>query len=211
MATIGDRIKKARIDCGVTQEELALCLKTTKQAIYKYETGIVTNIPITKIQQIADRLGTTPAYLMGWEDDPEDDIFSYPNIEPLPKTYKVPLLGSIRCGTPTDCPEVYDGEVEVPDNVKADYALRCRGDSMINARIFDGDIVYIRRQPTVDSGQIAAVLVDGEATLKRVLFFPDHITLQAENPTFKPITLWEEQMQELHVLGLAVAFTSRVI
>ena len=82
---------------------------------------------------------------------------------------------------------------------------------MINARIFDGDICYIRRQPTVENGQIAAVLVDDEATLKRVRLFDDHIVLEPENPQFRPLVYWGEEMAAVSILGLAVAFTSSVI
>jgi repressor LexA len=81
---------------------------------------------------------------------------------------------------------------------------------MINARIFDGDVVYIRQQPTVENGEIAAVLIDDEATLKRVRLFPDHITLEPENPQYRPLVYWEEEMNSVHILGLAVAFTSTV-
>ena len=81
---------------------------------------------------------------------------------------------------------------------------------MINARIFDGDIVYIRQQPTVNDGEIAAVLIDDEATLKRVHIFPDHISLEPENPQFRPFVYWEEEMNSVHIIGKAVAFTSVV-
>ena len=81
---------------------------------------------------------------------------------------------------------------------------------MINARIFDGDIVYIRQQETVESGQIAAVLIDGEATLKRVRLFDDHIVLEPENPMYKPLSFWNEEMNTVRILGKAVAFTSAI-
>lgn len=139
-----------------------------------------------------------------------DPIYALPNIEPLPKTRKVPILGSIACGRPNIAYEEYEGMAEIPDDIHADFALRCRGDSMINARIFDGDLVYIREQPTVENGQIAAVYVEDETTLKKVKFYSDHIILQAENPAFPPIYLYKEEMNSLRILGLAVAFTSMV-
>lgn len=86
----------------------------------------------------------------------------------------------------------------------------CKGDSMINARIFDGDIVYIRQQPTVDNGEIAAVLIDDEATLKRVRLFDDHIVLEPENPLYRPFVYWGEEMNTVRILGKAVAFLSTV-
>ena len=99
---------------------------------------------------------------------------------------------------------------DVPDPEEHFY-LRVTGDSMINARIFDGDVVYIRQQQTVENGEIAAVLIDNEATLKRVQLFDDHIILQPENPMYKPLAFWGEEMNTVQILGKAVAFTSAVI
>ncbi len=99
---------------------------------------------------------------------------------------------------------------QAPENICADFAMRCKGDSMINARIYDGDIVYIHRQPTVGNGQIAAVLVDGEATLKRVYIYDDHIIFESANPQYKPLIYWNDDMENICILGLAVAFTGAV-
>ena len=70
--------------------------------------------------------------------------------------------------------------------------------------------MYIRQQPTVDDGQIAAVLIEDEATLKRVRLFPDHIVLEPENPLYRPLSYWNEDMNSVRILGKAVAFTSGV-
>jgi repressor LexA len=122
----------------------------------------------------------------------------------------IPLIGTIACGEPILAEENIEAMVDIPAHIRADFALRCKGNSMINARIFDGDIVYIRQQPTVDNGQIAAVLINDEATLKRVRLFPDHIVLEPENPQFRPLVYWENEMNSVRILGLAVAFTSMV-
>ena len=98
--------------------------------------------------------------------------------------------------------------VESPAFLDADFALTCKGDSMINARIFDGDIVYIRQQDTVENGEIAAVLIDGEATLKRVQLYEDHISLEPENPQYRPLVYWCEEMNTIRILGKAVGFQS---
>lgn len=132
-------------------------------------------------------------------------------IIPMPDMRTIPLLGSIACGQPILAQENMDGDVLIPSHVSADFALRCKGDSMINARIFDGDIVYIRQQDTVDDGQIAAVLIEEEATLKRVHFFSDRIVLEAANPLFQPIVLWGEDMSQVRIIGKAVAFTSTIL
>ena len=103
--------------------------------------------------------------------------------------------------------------VELPDGIDADFCLLCRGDSMIGARIRDGDIVYIRSQSEVDNGQIAAVVIGDEATLKRVYYYPEkgQLTLQAENPQYEPLVYLGEELDEIRIAGLAVAFLSAVI
>ena len=141
---------------------------------------------------------------------PKDNASLPDNILPMPKMRKIPLLGDIACGEPILAAENLDGEVDIPEDIRADFALRCKGDSMINARIFDGDIVYIRQQPTVDNGEIAAVLIDDEATLKRVRLFDDHIVLEPENPLYRPFVYWGEEMNTVRILGKAVAFLSTV-
>ena len=149
---------------------------------------------------------------MGWEEEPSAaaDVMTLPNVEQIPKMRRVPLLGTIACGEPLLAVENIEGKVDVPEHIRADFALRCKGDSMINARIFDGDIVYIRQQPAVENGQIAAVLIGDEATLKRVRLFDDHISLEPENPMYRPIVYWNGDMASIRILGLAVAFTSAV-
>lgn len=131
-------------------------------------------------------------------------------ISSTPAMKKIPLIGSIACGAPIMAEEHIEDYVDLPAHIRADFSLTCKGDSMINARIFDGDIVYIRQQDTVESGQIAAVLIDGEATLKRVRLFDDHIVLEPENPMYKPLSFWNDEMNTVRILGKAVAFTSAI-
>lgn len=133
-----------------------------------------------------------------------------PNITPVPEMRKIPLLGTIACGEPILATDNIDEYINIPKEIPGDFALTCKGDSMINARIFDGDIVYIRQQDTVENGEIAAVLIDNEATLKRVRLFDDHISLEPENPMYKPLVYWGEEMNLVRILGKAVAFTSTV-
>ena len=175
----------------------------------RWEAGKIANMRRDKIARLAKVLDISPSDIMGWEKDEADrplpDI-----ILPMPKMRKIPLLGDIACGEPILAAENLDGEVDIPEDIRADFALRCKGDSMINARIFDGDIVYIRQQPTVDNGEIAAVLIDDEATLKRVRLFDDHIVLEPENPLYRPFVYWGEEMNTVRILGKAVAFLSTV-
>lgn len=208
---IGEKIKYIRCQLGFTQEELAIYANTTKQTIHKYETGIISNIPASKIKAIADKLQTTPAYLMGWDDCPSNNIEPYPdNIIPLPKMNKIPLLGTIACGEPILAEENIECDIDIPENINADFALRCKGDSMTDARILDGDIVYIRQQPTVNNGEIAAVLIGNEATLKKVYLTGDTLTLLACNSFYEPFVYTGTELEEIKILGKAVGFTSKI-
>ena len=205
--TTGQRMKNRRKAIGLSAERVADILGVSPATIYRYENGDIEKVPGDRLAPIAAALQTTPAYLMGWEDD---DIPVPSNITPLPEMRKVPLLGNIACGAPILAEEHIEEYVDIPKHIQADFALTCKGDSMINARIFDGDIVYIRHQETVENGQIAAVLIENEATLKRVRLFEDHISLEPENPRYRPIVLWGEDMNTVRILGKAVAFTSAI-
>lgn len=211
LLSIGKRIKEIRISKNITQDELALKIGTTKQTIYKYENEIVTNIPSQKIELISNALNTTPDYLMGWSDKSTDDLYSIPRINPISKTYKRPRLGTIACGEPILAEENIETYDDIPDNIKCDFTLVCKGDSMINARINDGDIVYIKQQSQVDNGEIAAVLIDNEATLKRVYIYEDKVVLQPENTKYPPFVYTKEEMNNIRILGKAVGFTSLII
>lgn len=156
-----------------------------------------------KLTILASALNVSEPWLMGY-----GDAYEAPT-QPIP-TGRVPLLGVIACGVPILADENIESYIDVPAFVHADFALRCRGDSMINARIFDGDVVFIRKQETVDNGEIAAVLVENEATLKKVYFYPDRVELRAENPTFKPIEYSGADKNEITILGKAVWFLSQI-
>ena len=190
----GEIIRALREKQGMSQETLAQRLGyRDRSSIAKIETGKV-DLSQTKLEQLCRIFNVTLYHLTG--------------IQEMPGTYTVPILGSIACGAPILAQEHIDGYTGVPDFVHADFALVCRGDSMVGARIFDGDLVYIRQQDTVENGEIAAVLIDGEATLKRVRYGPDSVSLQPENPMYRPIILWGEDMNNLRILGKAVAFTA---
>ena len=203
--TVGEKIKNLRKSLGLTQTELGQRVGVQKNAVSKWECGRVEDIPTSTIKQLASLFSVPASYLI------DDDSAPLPsNILPMPEMRKIPLLGTISCGAPVLAEEHIEGQVDIPVHIHADFALTCKGDSMINARIFDGDIVYIRQQDTVENGEIAAVLIETEATLKRVRLFDDHISLEPENPMYKPIVFWNEEMNALRILGKAVAFTSSV-
>ncbi len=189
-----ENIRTLRRKQGLSQEDLARLLGyTDRSSIAKIESGKV-DLSQSKLEKLAEIFGTTVSEIIGI------------------KTHdgRIPLLGAIACGAPILAQEHIDGYVSLPENVAADFALICKGDSMVGARIFDGDRVYIRQQETVENGQIAAVLIDGEATLKRVRYFEDCVYLEPENPLYRPIVLRGEEMANARILGKAVAFTARL-
>ena len=199
-----EKIRALREEQGLSQEALAHRVGyTDRSSIAKVEAGHV-SLSADKIARIAKALGVAPGYLTGWSDDPPG------NVIPLPTTRKVPLIGTIACGKPILAVENIGETVDIPDFVHADFALRCKGDSMVNARIFDGDIVYIRSQPEVENGQIAAVRIGEEATLKRVYYAPDRIILRACNPVYPDLDYSGPELEQVEVLGPAVGFFSSV-
>ena len=213
MLQLYKNIKNRRIALGLSQDELAQKTGyTSRSSIAKIESGKV-DLPQTKIKLFAEALETTQSDLMGWDIENSDASRSLSNIEniiPLPNTKKIPLLGKIACGDPITAVENIEDYVEVPEFTYADFALTCQGDSMINARVMDGDIVYVRQQPEVENGEIAAVLIDGEATLKRVFYGKGTIMLQAENPTYPPMVFSGEEILGIKILGKATYFLSKV-
>ena len=181
---------------GMSQQALAQHLGyRDRSSIAKIEAGKV-DLSQSKLEQLSRLFDVSVDTLMTTQDS---SIAG-----------RIPVLGAIACGAPILAQEHIDGYAALPEDIHADFALICKGDSMIGARIFDGDTVYIRQQDTVDNGQIAAVLIDGEATLKRVRYLEDRMILEPENPMHRPIVLWGEEMNSARILGKAVAFTSRL-
>lgn len=202
------RIRARREELGMSQGELAKRLGyKSRSTIAKIESG-ENDIPQSKIEAFAEALSVTAAYLMGWEEN------SLPaNLIQMPSMRRVPLLGTIACGNPITAIENPEDYILMPDTIHADFALRCQGDSMVNARILDGDVVYIRRQDEVENGDIAAVIIGEEATLKRVYVDKenDRLTLMAENPAFPPLVYQGADLEQVRVIGKAVAFLSKAV
>ena len=211
---LGDLIRTYRESHDLSQRQFALRCDLSNGYISILEKGINPNTqrPVTptipQLKKLADGMGISLSDLFEKVDDMPIDFGS--NIIPMPEMRKIPLLGRIACGAPILAEEHIEEYIDIPKNIHADFALTCQGDSMINARIFDGDIVYIRQQDTVDSGEIAAVLIDNDATLKRIWIYEDHVSLEPENPQYRPIVLWGEEMNTVRILGKAIAFTSAV-
>ncbi len=217
---LSDLIIQYRTEHGMSQRQFAAScgLSNGYISMLEKEMNPATGRPVTptmpQLKKLSQGLHMTVMELFDAVDDMPIDFMGFSSVPegilPLPNFTKKPRLGVIACGDPILALQEADQFDDVPDNVHCDFTLQCKGDSMINARIFDGDIVYIRQQEQVESGEIAAVLVDDEATLKRVRLFDDHISLEPENPMFKPLVIWGEDMNRIRILGKAVAFTSTV-
>ena len=201
-------LKRLRKERKLTLEEIAAALGTSKQTIHRYENGIISNVPPEKIEAIAKLLEVTPAELMGWE----MGIPMTNGIMPI-SIKRLPILGEIACGEPIYASEEHESYAAADENINADFCLRAHGDSMTGARIFDGDIVFIRAQNTVDNGEIAAVIIDDEATLKRVYFYPEKqkLILSPENPKYAPLVYVGGELESIKIIGKAVAFQSSII
>ena len=208
--TVGEIIHKRRKACHLTLEKLGQYIGVSKQTVQRYESGLISNIPGEKMVAMAEALNTTPAALMGWEPMADDPVGQ---IVPQRKCNTLPMLGKIACGEPIYAEEQYEGDIMVGGNYyDADFCLMAKGDSMIGARIYDGDVVFIRSQESVDNGKIAAVIVDGEATLKRVYYYPGEqkLILSPENKNYAPLVYVGSELEQIRILGEAVAFQSIV-
>ena len=209
--TTGERMKQCRKEIGFSAEKVAERLGVSPATIYRYEKGDIEKVPVDSLAELAKILQTTPAYLMGWEEQPTPKPTSPtpipPGFIPMPKMKKVPLIGAIACGDPITALQNREGDVDVPEDVRCDFALKCHGDSMVGAGIHDGDVVYIHIQPEVENGEIAAVRIGDEATLKRVYLHMDYVELRPENPAFESIIRRKEDMNDVHIEGKAVGYT----
>lgn len=209
------RIKDLRTSQGMTLEQVAEKVGVGKSTVRKWETGLISNMRRDKIAALADALNTSPMYLMGWSDEinpaPALDLSKFDNIYPV-KLKKFPLLGEIACGKPIFANEDRESYILAGSDIHADFCLRAKGDSMINARILDGDIVFIRKQDMVDNGEIAAVAIGDDVTLKRVVYYPEQnlLILKAENSKYQDMIYSQDQLDQVYILGKAIAFQSDV-
>lgn len=195
---IGDNIRYLRKQAGYSQQQLAMKLDIKQASVSNWEAG--KTLPDTKyLSRLMDIFNVPMDYL--FSDEPRRELDSIRIIRNA-----VPIVGSIACGqkiTPDTNP---DGYADLPEGISADFALKCKGDSM-SPTLLDGDIVLIRSQPEVENGQIAAVNVGGETTLKRVYMRGDGIHLIADNPGFQPIFIPAYSDEQIIIHGLAIGYT----
>ena len=203
---IAKNINRLLAEKGMNQRELAQLLGVSAAAVSSWCCGM--KAPrVDKVDAMAALFGVdrTDFYMEDGRGGNRSEV--PPGFEPMPKMRKVPLIGSIACGQPITADENIEGYVDVPEQYHCDFSLRCHGDSMIDAGITDGDIVYIRCQPEVENGQIAAVRIGDEATLKRVYYDGSTLTLIPENRAFPPMVFSGQELEEVRIEGRAVGFT----
>ncbi len=209
MPTFTERLEEALTMRSMSPADLSRATGIGEGAISQYRKGLC-KAAQKNLEKIAHALRVPIPWLMGVSDKVQDTSLLPDNVIPMPGFVRKPRLGTIACGKPILAVEEAEEFDMVPNFIRCDFTLKCKGDSMINARIFDGDIVYIRKQPEVENGQIAAVRIGEEATLKRVYYFPDQarMILQACNPLYEDLTYTDSTLDQIEVLGLAVGFTS---
>lgn len=202
------RLKQLREEHNMSQAVLARILGISQSSVGMWESGR-TKPDNKHLNELAKLFNVSMDFLVGISNQ-KNNIPDIDNLIPLPETTPVPLIGTIACGTPIYAEQNIEAYLNVPECAHGSFALRCKGDSMINARIFDGDIVILRRQEDVEDGEIAAVLIDCEATLKRVRHLPGKLVLSPCNPLYDDIILKGEELDSVRILGKAVYFMSEV-
>lgn len=219
--TTGERLKQIMSERGIRQVDI---LKLCQPYIRRYNIRLGRNdisqyiagrcVPgQRKLFLLSQALRVSELWLMGFDVDPtprveSDALDLVESVVRRVQTKKFPMLGDIACGNPIEANQEYETFVEANDGIKADFCLTAKGDSMINARIFDGDVVFIREQPTVNNGEIAAVAIENEVTLKRVYLYDNRLELRPENPTYPVLNYEGEQLDSIRIIGKAVAFQS---
>lgn len=175
--SIGKRIALLRRERGYNQDELAEMSMLNRVTLARYETGVIEPGAMA-LARIADALGVTTDEILCRTE-------KLPPFLPIVKS-AIPVVGEIACGTPITAEQNITEYADVPDGVRADFALRCKGDSM-EPTFFNNDLVLIRQQPEVQNGQIAAVGINGEATLKRFYKQETGVTCVSDNPAYAPM------------------------
>ena len=217
MLDLYKNIKKRRLELELTQSDLAQRLGySDKSMIAKIEKGAI-DLPQSKITAFAKALNTSEIELMGWDEEKSDSLSRTPEdygLTRLSDVHKkpIPMLGTVACGTPIFANEEHDSYILADEDIDADYCLTAKGDSMINARIYDGDLIFVKQCSHVENGEIAVVAIGDEVTLKRVYFYPETSTLQliAENSKYAPLIYRDDELDGVYVIGKALFFQSLI-
>lgn len=209
MTTLSRRLQLIMAEMDIDATELSAKTGITRSSLYHYISGRYTP-KYDRIQQLAKVLRVSPDWLIGKTDDRLGKP-NYSGLDTNPEFVEVPIVGQIACGSPILAEDNITGMALAPVSFRGCFALRCKGDSMKDARILDGDMVYIRPQPDVEDGQIAAVRVENEATLKKVYRYPGGVVvLRPANADYPDQIYTAEQFLDVQIIGLAVGFSSRI-
>ncbi len=210
MAEFYQRLRALRQEQKLSQQRLSELLGISKSSINMYERG-EREPGFGTVTAMAELFEVDTDYLLGKSPYKNKEEWLSLNHSPS-KNRQVPVLGEIACGQPIFANEEYGNYAQLSPGIRADFCLRAKGDSMIGARIKDGDLVFIRRQETVENGTIAAVIVEDTATLKRVYYDPEKqlLSLNAENPHYPPLLYSGAELEQIRILGKAVAFQSEI-
>ena len=204
------RLKEAMTARGLRSTELADATGLSRARISQYTNGKY--VPgADGICRLARALGVSEAWLLGDDAPAADALLPTPENVSALTLRRYPVLGRIACGAPILAVEE-DEEYVLATDSDADFCLIAKGDSMIGARIFDGDEVLCRHTDVVNNGDIAAVIIDDEATLKRVYYNPEEerLILSPENPAYPPLVFIGRELENVRIIGRAVSVLTRL-
>ena len=210
MDKINTLMRNRRKELGLTMKDVAKAVGVSEATVSRWESGNIANMGRDKINALSKVLNLSPISIMGISDDIDDFLELPSNIIPITKVRRIPVIGKIACGTPILAVENVTDNILLPDYVQADFALICQGDSMINAKIDNGDTVYIRKQNVVENGEIAAVLIGEDVTLKKVFLSKDLLKLVPANDDYEPFIYSAEEAENIRIIGKAVAILKNI-
>ena len=206
MSIHADRIIKTMKQKSISYGELSKRTKIPKSALQRYATGETAKIPLNRIEDISKALQISPAYIMGWSDDPHSELPSGMQIYD-PVVHEIPILGTIAAGLPIYAEQNIEEYTYTDRNGGSEYfALRVKGDSMNAANISEGSLLIVRCQPAVENGEIAVVMVNNEnATVK--YFRRDDNIVQLIPRSYNPvhqIQIYDLRNDKISIIGKVV-------
>jgi repressor LexA len=204
---MGEKIYNLRIQKGLTLEELGNMVGVGKSTVRKWENGMIANMKRDKILKVSEALDTTPAYLMGWEDNEKSTTTNK-------KGVTINVLGRVAAGIPIEAVENIIDTEEITEQMSSTgefFGLQIHGDSM-EPKFSEGDVVIVRQQNDAESGDIVIVTVNGtDATCKRLRKYRDGIELISTNPSYGPMFYSNEDIENkpVKIIGRVVELRAK--
>lgn len=202
--TLGEKLKKIRTDNNMTIKQLADYIEEKcnliidKSMISRWENDKATPVN-TFLSAYAKAFNVNLNYLIGLD----DQEYLPKNLIPIRKIKKVPIVGTIACGSPILAEENINGYFSIDPTIDADFCLYAKGNSMIDIGIHDGDLIFLRQQPVVENGEVGAVLIGEEATLKKVYINENEMILQPCNKNYPPMVV---KGGDIKIMGKLVGY-----